>query len=209
MSRFTRRRRRAHADAPTPRRLMSSRTVIVIAMPRLPESVLACLAIGMAAATLVAADPAQAQASSPGTAIPMGSGPGYHDPRSPFKPLQELEGVVSWKLLSSVTVKADKSKVIPTFPSGVLALDKRTVKIQGFMMPLEPGDKQSHFLLSSVPTSCSFCVPAGPEGLVEVRSKTPVRYTLEVVTVEGQMAVLNDDPYGMFYRVTQAVPAAR
>ena len=188
---------------------MSSRTVIAIAMPRLPGSALACLAIGMAAATLVAADPAQAQASSPGTAIPMGSGPGYHDPRSPFKPLQEVEGVVSWKLLSSVTVKADKSKVIPTFPSGVLALDKRTVKIQGFMMPLEPGDKQSHFLLSSVPTSCSFCVPAGPEGLVEVRSKTPVRYTLEVVTVEGQMAVLNDDPYGMFYRVTQAEPAAR
>jgi hypothetical protein len=192
---------------------MSSRTVIAIAMPRLPGSALACLAIGMAAATVVAADPAQAQAqaqaSSPGTAIPMGSGPGYHDPRSPFKPLQEVEGVVSWKLLSSVTVKADKSKVIPTFPSGVLALDKRTVKIQGFMMPLEPGDKQSHFLLSSVPTSCSFCVPAGPEGLVEVRSKTPVRYTLEVVTVEGQMAVLNDDPYGMFYRVTQAVPAAR
>ncbi len=188
---------------------MSSRTVIAIAMPRLPGSALACVAIGMAAATFVAADPAQAQASSPGTAIPMGSGPGYHDPRSPFKPLQEVEGVVSWKLLSSVTVKADKSKVIPTFPSGVLALDKRTVKIQGFMMPLEPGDKQSHFLLSSVPTSCSFCVPAGPEGLVEVRSKTPVRYTLEVVTVEGQMAVLNDDPYGMFYRVTQAVPAAR
>lgn len=213
MSRFTRRRRRVHADAPTPRRPMSSRTVIAIAMPRLPGSALACLAIGMAAATFVAADPAQAQAqaqaSSPGTAIPMGSGPGYHDPRSPFKPLQEVEGVVSWKLLSSVTVKADKSKVIPTFPSGVLALDKRTVKIQGFMMPLEPGDKQSHFLLSSVPTSCSFCVPAGPEGLVEVRSKTPVRYTLEVVTVEGQMAVLNDDPYGMFYRVTQAVPAAR
>lgn len=150
---------------------------------------------------------AQAQAAS--GAMPMGSGPGYHDPRSPFKPLQEVDGVVSWKLLSSVTVKADKSKVIPTFPAGVMALDKRTVKVQGFMMPLEPGDRQTHFLLSSVPTSCSFCVPAGPEGLIEVRSKTPVRYTLEVVTVEGLMAVLNDDPYGMFYRVTQAVPAAR
>lgn len=150
-----------------------------------------------------------ATSATSGAAVPMGSGPGYHDPRSPFKPLQEVDGVVSWKLLSSVTVKADKSKVIPSFPSGVLALNQRTVKVQGFMMPLEPGDKQSHFLLSSVPTSCSFCVPAGPEGLVEVRSKTPVRYTLDVVTVEGQMAVLNDDPYGMFYRVTDAVRATR
>ncbi|WP_343641019.1 hypothetical protein [Roseateles sp.] len=33
--------------------------------------------------------------------------------------------------------------------------------------------------------------------------------TLDVVTVEGQMTVLSDDPCGMFYRVTQAMPAAR
>lgn len=154
------------------------------------------LAGGWLMAGLMAATPA------------IGQGPGFHDPRSPFKPLQELEGVVSWKLLSSVTTKADKQKVIPTFPAPVLALDKRTVKVQGFMLPLEPGDKQQHFLLSSVPTTCSFCIPAGPEGLVEVRSKAPVRYTLEPVTVEGQLAVLSDDPYGMFYRVTQAVPTA-
>lgn len=186
---------------------------------------LAVLAVTTAMAWIGAAAVAQTAApagasvpstSSPSTAaVPdparastgVGSGAGYHDPRSPFKPLQEIDGVLSWKLLSSVTTKADKQRVIPTFPGAVLALDKRTVKVQGFMLPLEPGDRQSHFLLSAVPTSCSFCVPAGPEGLVEVRSKTPVRYTLEPVTVEGQLAVLNDDPYGMFYRVTQAVPA--
>ena len=33
-----------------------------------------------------------------------------------------------------------------------------------------------------------------PEGLVEVRTKQPVRYTLEPVVVEGQLAVLTDDP---------------
>ncbi|MGS0756931.1 DUF3299 domain-containing protein, partial [Roseateles sp. GG27B] len=75
------------------------------------------------------------------------------------------------------------------------------VKVQGFMMPLEPGDKQRHFLLSAVPTTCSFCVPAGPEGLIEVRTKQPVRYSLEPVTVEGVLTVLSDDPYGLFYRV--------
>ncbi|MCV2348466.1 DUF3299 domain-containing protein [Paucibacter sp. Y2R2-4] len=131
----------------------------------------------------------------------IGAGPGYHDPRSPFKPLQERDGVLSWSVLSAVTTKAEKNRLLPTFPAQVLALDKQKVKVQGFMMPLEPGDKQSHFLLSSVPTSCSFCVPAGPEGLVEVRTKQPVRYTLEPVVVEGVFAVLTDDPYGMFYRV--------
>lgn len=135
---------------------------------------------------------------------PMGQGPGYHDPRSPFKPLQERDGIVSWQLLSSVTTRAEKNKLIPEFPKPLQALNNQTVKIQGFMLPLEPGDKQRHFLLSSVPTSCSFCVPAGPEGLVEVKTRNPVKYTLEPVVVEGRMAVLNADPYGMFYRVTEA-----
>jgi uncharacterized protein len=136
-----------------------------------------------------------------------GTGPGYHDPRSAFKPLEEREGIVSWKLLSSVQTKMEKNRVAPTFPAPVQALNDKTVRVQGFMMPLEPGDKQKHFLLSSVPTTCGFCVPAGPEGLIEVRSKTPVRYTLEPVTVEGKLAVLDKDPYGLFYRVSDAVQA--
>lgn len=140
---------------------------------------------------------AWAQAQAP----VIGQGPGYHDPRSPFKPLQEREGVLSWSLLSSVTTKAEKNRLVPTFPAPVQALNQKKVKVQGFMMPLEPGDKQRHFLLSSVPTSCSFCVPAGAEGLIEVFTQQPVRYTLEPVLVEGVLAVLSDDPYGLFYRI--------
>ena len=134
----------------------------------------------------------------------VGQGPGYHDPRSAFKPLEERNGVVPWALLSSVTNRVEKNKLIPIYPAAVQALNQQKVKVQGFMMPLEPGDKQTHFLLSSVPTTCTFCVPAGPEGLVEVRTKSPVRYTVEPVVVEGVLAVLNDDPYGLFYRVDDA-----
>ncbi len=152
--------------------------------------------------TALAFGPSVLWAQVPPSAAPaIGTGPGYHDPRSPFKPLQEREGVLSWSLLSAVTTKAEKNRLIPSFPAQVLALDKQKVRVQGFMMPLEPGDKQRHFLLSSVPTSCSFCVPAGPEGLVEVRTKEPVRYSLEPVVVEGTFAVLADDAYGMLYRL--------
>jgi hypothetical protein len=132
-----------------------------------------------------------------------GSGPGIHDPRSPFKPIEEKDGIVSWKLLSSVQTKMEKNRVVPIFPGPVQALNAKTVKVQGFMMPLEPGENQKHFLISSVPTTCSFCVP---EGLIEVRSKTPVKYSLEPVVLEGKLAVLEKDPYGLFYRVTDAVP---
>ncbi len=144
-----------------------------------------------------------AQPRSSGATAPFGQGPGFHDPRSPFKPLEEKAGVLSWALLSSVTTRVEKKKLIPTFPAEIQALHQQRVKVQGFMLPLEPGDRQSHFLLSSVPTSCSFCVPAGPEGLVEVRTLTPVRYTLEPVVVEGLLAVLKDDPFGLYYRVIE------
>jgi hypothetical protein len=155
-------------------------------------------------ALVCAAGTAFAQPLSP----PLGQGgAGFHDPRSAFKPLVDRDGVVSWSLLSSVTTKIDNNRSVPTFPAGVQALNSQTVKVQGFMLPLEPGERQTHFLLSAVPTTCAFCVPAGPEGLIEVRAKTPVKYTLEPVVVEGRMAVLANDPYGLFYRVSDAAPA--
>lgn len=150
-------------------------------------------------AALMAATPVSDSRAQPAAGV--GSGPGYHDPRSPIKPLQERAGVLSWSLLSSVTTKIEKGKLRPVFPAQVLALDGHKVKVQGFMMPLEPGDKQQHFLLSSVPTSCAFCVPAGAEGLIEVRTRQPVRYSIEPITIEGRLEVLSDDPYGMFYRL--------
>lgn len=168
-------------------------------------ALLSALSVSVAVAQGTSAQPPQAIPAGPPPGV-LGSGPGYHDPRSPFKPLQEKEGVVSWQVLSSVTTRPDKNRLVPVFPSSVQSLNNQTVRVQGFMLPLEAGAKQRHFLLSSVPTTCSFCVPAGPEGLVEVRSNAPVKYTLEPVLVEGKLAVLANDPYGLYYRVINALP---
>lgn len=145
-----------------------------------------------------------AGAGSAGT-FPMGTGPGVHSPNSPFKPLVERGDVVSWKLLTDVKTQRVKTRILPTFNLTQLALHQKTQRIQGFMMPLEPGEKQKHFLLSSVPLNCSFCVPGGPESMVEVKTKTPVAYTMDAVVVEGQFLVLNDDSYGLYYRMLNAV----
>jgi hypothetical protein len=143
-----------------------------------------------------------AQLTSP---VPQGSGAGVHSPNSPFAPLPQRKDVVPWSVLTAVTTKTEKNKVLPIFAPGQMALNQKTQRIQGFMMPLEPGEKQTHFLLSSVPLTCGFCTPGGPESMVEVRTKTPVAYTMDPVTVEGKFAVLADDPYGIYYRVTEAV----
>jgi uncharacterized protein len=164
-------------------------------------------ALGAAAQDVAPGAKPKSDSAGPALSSPIpGQGPGFHDPRSPFKPIVARDGVVPWQMLSSVTTKTEKNRIVPIFPLPVQALNNQTVKLEGFMMPLEPGEKQRHFLLSSVPTTCSFCVPAGPEGLVEVRSRTPVKYSLEPVLLEGRLAVLSNDPYGLFYRIVDAQP---
>jgi hypothetical protein len=137
--------------------------------------------------------------------LPAGSGAGVHSPNSPIAPLPQRGDVLPWSMLSDVKTKSVKNRLLPVFPAPVAALNQKTQRIQGFMMPLDPGEKQKHFLLSSVPMSCSFCTPGGPESMVEVTTKTPVKYSLEPVVVEGKFAVLNDDPYGLYYRMVDAV----
>jgi len=75
------------------------------------------------------------------------------------------------------------------------------------MMPLEMGEKQSHFVLAAMPVTCAFCLPGGPESMVEVKMKTPVKYSMDALVVTGRLAVMRDDPTGMFYRIVDAVPA--
>ncbi len=81
-------------------------------------------------------------------------------------------------------------------------LDRQEVKLVGFMMPLQAGDRQSHFLLTVTSQTCAFCVPVGPEGIVEVKAKTPVRVTFDPIVVAGRLEVLRDDPLGVYYRLT-------
>jgi hypothetical protein len=159
------------------------------------------LAMGVAAASLGA----QAQLSSPMPGVPAGSGAiGLFAPCTPA-PLTQRADVVPWSVLTEVLIKKEKGRFLPTFSTGIQALNKKTQRIQGFMMPLEPGQKQKHFLLSSVPLTCAFCYPGGPESMIEVKTKTPVKYSLEALVVEGEFAVLDDDSNGFYYRMTDVV----
>ncbi len=142
--------------------------------------------------------PAQAQNKFGENALPPGADPAL------FKPLTERKDVVSWKLLAQVELVKLKDRYAPQFSSGVAALDKKEVKVQGFMVPLEMGDKQTHFILAAMPQTCAYCMPGGPEGFVEVKTKKPVAYGFGAIVLSGKLEVLKDDPTGIFYRLTDA-----
>ena len=137
--------------------------------------------------------------------VPMGTGPGMHSPNSPFAPLKERSDIVPWSVLTGVKTRNDKNRLLPAFGASQLTLHQKTQRVQGFMVPLDANEKQTHFLLTSVPLTCAFCIPGGPESMIEVKTKTPVKYTLEPVVVEGKFTVLPDDQYGLYYRVVDAV----
>ena len=157
------------------------------------------------AGVLLAALGAQMAVAQTQLSSPLGSGAGVHSPNSPIAPLVERADVLPWSLLTEVKSKTVKNRILPVYGPEITALNQKSQRVQGFMMPLDPGEKQRHFLISSVPLTCAFCLPGGPESMVEVTTKTPVRYSLEAVVVEGKFAVLADDPYGMYYRMTEAV----
>ena len=163
------------------------------------------LASIVTSALTLALTSANAQLSSP-IAGATGKGAGVHSPNSPFKPLSDRADVLSWLMLTDVKTKNIKGNIVPVFNAAQMALNQRVQRVQGFMMPLDPGEKQTHFLLSSVPLNCGFCTPGGPESMIEVRTKTGVKYSMEPVVVEGNFQVLVNDPFGVYYKIADANP---
>ena len=170
--------------------------------------VLPTLAAGaVALAFFLAADPASAL-------NPFGSRksepvPGHdvHN-RAPEAPAAAL----TWDELMNLEVTVETPAPLQTvfhvsYPESLKAKDGTVVRIRGFMYPLEAGETHTYFLLSALPPSCPFCLPASARGLVEVTCDDGVRYTLQPVLLEGRFELLEEDDAlgtGLHYRLSNA-----
>jgi hypothetical protein len=135
--------------------------------------------------------PAFAQAAPKGLQVPGGGTE------------QQPAGTIPWELLQQAkTVQKANKTFGPVFTKEIQSLDKRDVKLYGFMMPLDQARMQKRFLLASFPPHCSFCMPGGPESMVEVVADKAIEFTYEPIVVAGRMAVLENDV--VYYRLTNA-----
>jgi len=118
------------------------------------------------------------------------------------------EGAISWDLLGSteeyMEVIDGMSHMRPDFSDEVKALDGETVRIKGFIYPMENQERMQEFLFTALPPSCPYCLPAGAGYIIETQAKSPIRFTWDAVLLEGEMEILEDDPYGLFYRLKNA-----
>ena len=116
-------------------------------------------------------------------------------------------GTIPWQLLRQVKLVESKQKgakaqmMLPEFSPELKALDKKDVKIYGYVLPLSASQKQKHFLISPLPSHCPFCVNQGPDSMVEVVANNPVAYSpWEPIVISGKLELVNDQY--LFYRLS-------
>lgn len=110
---------------------------------------------------------------------------------------------IQWDMLAKATAKAKTGAIEVTYPAPLVQQNGKQVAITGFMVPLEAKALQSRYLLTQKPQDCEFCIEGGPTSYIDVHG-TPVKFSLQPMTLVGRLELLQKDPHGMYYRLTEA-----
>lgn len=114
-------------------------------------------------------------------------------------PLPEVDGAVSWDVLSKVDLVFDDNDLVPDYSEEIRKLDGERITMVGFVLPLDSyGQRQ---LLSLNSPHCPFCLPSGPEGFVELNCQEPLEFTTEPVVVTGVFKILTKGWTGYYYQM--------
>lgn len=114
-----------------------------------------------------------------------------------------------WRDLSDVTYKIGQDEFgelyIPVFSDKIKKLEGKVVEADGYIIPFEGMFKPEHIILSSLPLAeCFFCGSGGPETVMEVMMKNPIKYTSKRVKVKGTLTLNDKDPEKLMYILTDA-----
>jgi hypothetical protein len=113
-----------------------------------------------------------------------------------------------WETLFSVKYNNWRDNYQPVFNEKIKALDGKNIRVRGFLIPLEEKSKHTFFLLSAFPyDACFYCGKAGPETVIEVSTKTPLKYTEKPITISGTLKLNYNNPERLFYIIDDGVLA--
>ncbi len=111
-----------------------------------------------------------------------------------------------WKTLSKLTYKKQYDEMlgfkvdVPVFSEEIKALEGKVVTVKGYIIPVEGYKGHKEFIFSAFPYSmCFFCGGAGPETVMEVFAKEPIKYTAEAVTLKGKLELNGSDINRLIY----------
>jgi len=117
-----------------------------------------------------------------------------------------------WKTLSKITFKKEYDELMgfkidkPVFSKIVKELEGKEVTIKGYIIPVEGYKSHTEFIFSAFPYNmCFFCGGAGPETVMEVVAKEPVKYSAEQVVLKGKLKLNADDINRLMYLMEDAI----
>ncbi|WP_394340935.1 hypothetical protein [Pleomorphovibrio marinus] len=114
-----------------------------------------------------------------------------------------------WKDLSEVTYKIGEDEwgelYLPVFSDNIKKLEGKEVVADGYIIPFEGMFKPEHIIISALPLAeCFFCGAGGPETVMEVMLKDPIKYTSKRVKVKGTLTLNDNDPEKLMYILQNA-----
>ena len=127
-----------------------------------------------------------------------------------WKPADTPPGGVAWSLLEStqeVPVPGKDGVSRANYPPGVRALNGKKVKVAGYMMTLENGPNQTHFVLLAYPPDCPYHTNPSAVQFIEVTTKTGIPFDYKVKVVEGVLQLTGQGDGGIFYKMVDGMPA--
>ena len=123
---------------------------------------------------------------------------------SGFPTLEVIEGGIPWSDLMQARIEYTDTAMLTEFPKEIETRAGQTVKLSGFMMPLEADLKQRRFLLTSNPPSCYFHIPGGPAGAVEVFAPEGIEASYNPLVLEGRFEPQQKSETGVVYQLHDA-----
>lgn len=116
-----------------------------------------------------------------------------------------------WKTLSKITFRKQYDEMlgfkvdVPVFSEDIKKIADQEVIIKGYIIPVEGYKSHKEFVFSAFPYNmCFFCGGAGPETVMEVYAKEPIKYTAEAVAIKGKLELNNSDVNRLIYALRDA-----
>ena len=117
-----------------------------------------------------------------------------------------------WKTLGKITFKKQYDELlgfkvdVPVFSQEITNMEGKIVTIKGYIIPVEGYKSHKEFVFSAYPYNmCFFCGGAGPETVMEVYAKEPIKYTAEPVTIKGRLELNSTDVNRLIYALNDVV----
>lgn len=117
-----------------------------------------------------------------------------------------------WKTLGKITFKKQYDELlgfkvdVPVFSQEILAMEGKIVTVKGYIIPVEGYKSHKEFVFSAYPYNmCFFCGGAGPETVMEVYAKEPIKYTAEPITIKGKLELNSTDVNRLIYSLSDVV----